>query len=179
MNKRESRTLRVKSNVRPPTIKITNCSDGQEPSKGRDQSHFTLPGFIHPFIHSFQGPPCSVDMNYKANRLLLHLKCFQFCEEDGSNKKKFFEILTLSTLDVVWGKTKIKRKVYLVIYKTVHVCVLSDSVQPYGHNLSSSLVHGILQARILEWVGRPFSRGSSRPRDWSRISSTSRRVLYH
>ena len=26
-------------------------------------------------------------------------------------------------------------------------------------------VHGILQARILEWVGFPFSRGSSQPGD--------------
>ena len=26
-------------------------------------------------------------------------------------------------------------------------------------------VHGILQARILEWVVFPFSRGSSEPRD--------------
>ena len=26
-------------------------------------------------------------------------------------------------------------------------------------------VHGILQARILEWVAFPFSRGSSQPRD--------------
>ena len=31
-------------------------------------------------------------------------------------------------------------------------------------------VHGILQARILEWVAFPFSRGSSQPRDWTRIS---------
>ena len=28
-----------------------------------------------------------------------------------------------------------------------------------------STVHGILQARILEWVPFPFSRGSSQPRD--------------
>ena len=28
-----------------------------------------------------------------------------------------------------------------------------------------SSVHGILQARILEWIAVPFSRGSSRPRD--------------
>ena len=28
-----------------------------------------------------------------------------------------------------------------------------------------STVHGILQARILEWVAFPFSRGSSQPRD--------------
>ena len=27
-------------------------------------------------------------------------------------------------------------------------------------------VHGILQAKILEWVAFPFSRGSSQPRDW-------------
>ena len=26
-------------------------------------------------------------------------------------------------------------------------------------------VHGILQARILQWVAFPFSRGSSQPRD--------------
>ena len=31
-----------------------------------------------------------------------------------------------------------------------------------------SSVHGILQARILEWV--PFSRGSSKPRDWTQVS---------
>ena len=31
-------------------------------------------------------------------------------------------------------------------------------------------VHGILQARILEWVAVPFSRGSSRPRDWTLVS---------
>ena len=31
-------------------------------------------------------------------------------------------------------------------------------------------VHGILQARILEWVAVPFSRGSSQPRDWTQVS---------
>ena len=30
-------------------------------------------------------------------------------------------------------------------------------------------VHGILQARILEWVAVPFSRGSSQPRDWTQV----------
>ena len=32
------------------------------------------------------------------------------------------------------------------------------------------LVHGILQARILEWVAFPFSRGSSQPRDQTQVS---------
>ena len=34
----------------------------------------------------------------------------------------------------------------------------------------SSSVHGISQARILEWVAVSFSRGSSWPRDWAHIS---------
>ena len=42
---------------------------------------------------------------------------------------------------------------------------MSDSLWPYGYSLPSSSVHGILQARILEWVAIPFSRKSSQPRD--------------
>ena len=37
---------------------------------------------------------------------------------------------------------------------------------PYSMNS----VHGILRTRILEWVAIPFSRGSSCPRDWTRVS---------
>ena len=42
-------------------------------------------------------------------------------------------------------------------------------------------VHGIFQARVLEWVAIAFSRGSSQPRDQthiSYISSIGRWVLY-
>jgi len=31
-------------------------------------------------------------------------------------------------------------------------------------------VYGILQARILEWIAFPFSRGSSQPRDGNQVS---------
>ena len=31
-------------------------------------------------------------------------------------------------------------------------------------------VHGIIQARMLEWVAFPFSRGSSQPRDRTQVS---------
>ena len=41
--------------------------------------------------------------------------------------------------------------------------VTSDPLRPHG--LYSSTVHGILQARILEWVAFPFYRESSGPRD--------------
>ena len=34
-----------------------------------------------------------------------------------------------------------------------------------------SSVHGILQARVLEWVAIPFSRGFSQPRDRTQVST--------
>ena len=43
-----------------------------------------------------------------------------------------------------------------------------------GHQAPLSMgfsVHGILQTRILECVAMPSSRGSSQPRDWTRVSS--------
>ena len=43
--------------------------------------------------------------------------------------------------------------------------VVSNSVRP-----PSTIVHGIFQARILEWLAFPFSRGSSQPRDWTQVS---------
>ena len=41
---------------------------------------------------------------------------------------------------------------------------------PMDYSLPRSSIHGILQARVLEWVAISFSRGSSRPRDWTWVS---------
>ena len=41
---------------------------------------------------------------------------------------------------------------------------------PMDCSLPSFSVHGILQARVLEWIVIPFSRGSSWPRDWTQAS---------
>ena len=38
---------------------------------------------------------------------------------------------------------------------------------------------GLLQARVLEWVAMPSSRGSSQPRDRTCVSCMGRRILYH
>ena len=45
--------------------------------------------------------------------------------------------------------------------------------------LRSLSVHGIFQARVLEWVAISFSRGSSQPSDQTRVSCIVRWVLYH
>ena len=41
---------------------------------------------------------------------------------------------------------------------------------PVDYNPLGFSIHGILQARILEWVAISFSRGSSRPRDRTQVS---------
>ena len=46
--------------------------------------------------------------------------------------------------------------------------VMSNSLCPLDCSLPGSSVHGVLQARTLEWVAIPFSRGPSWPRDWTR-----------
>ena len=50
---------------------------------------------------------------------------------------------------------------------------------PMDCSSPGSSVHGILQARILEWVAIPSSSGSSQPGDGTRLSWVDRRVLRH
>ena len=57
--------------------------------------------------------------------------------------------------------------------------VVSDSLRPHGLELTGSSVHGILQARILEWVAMLSSRGSSRPRKSNHCVSHCRQILNH
>ena len=76
------------------------------------------------------------------------------------------------------------------IHTCVGVCTSLCSVTRSCPTLRNSMdcsppgssVHGISQARILEWVAIPSSRRPSQPRDWTSISSvscTGRQILYH
>ena len=49
---------------------------------------------------------------------------------------------------------------------------VSNSVTAWTVGCQASLSMGILQAKILEWVAMPSSRGSSQPRDWTQVSCT-------
>ena len=65
-----------------------------------------------------------------------------------------------------------------VFYFTLNPMLCSAKLLQWCPTLCDSMdcslpgfsVHGILQAGILEWVGRPSSRGSSQPRDPTHIS---------
>ena len=68
------------------------------------------------------------------------------------------------------------------INSPVCVCVFSCSVAQLcltlcNCSLPVSSVHGILQARLLEWASIPFSRGSFWPRDWTLVSCIGRWIL--
>ena len=62
--------------------------------------------------------------------------------------------------------------VYFAVVKSLSCSTLCD---PVDCSLPGSSVHGIFQARILEWVAISFSRGSSWPRDCLHC----RQTLYH
>ena len=55
--------------------------------------------------------------------------------------------------------------------KSLQLC--STLCDPMDCSPPGSSVHGILQARILEWVAMPSSRGSSQPRDQSCVAYVS------
>ena len=57
--------------------------------------------------------------------------------------------------------------------------VVSDSVTPWTAARQSPLSLGILQARILEWVAMPSSRGSSQLRDQTQVYHGAGRFFYH
>ena len=50
---------------------------------------------------------------------------------------------------------------------------------PMDYSPPGYSVHGISQARILEWIAISSLRGSSQPRDWTHISCIGRWILYH
>ena len=66
----------------------------------------------------------------------------------------------------------------------VCVCVLAGQscpilCDPMDCSLPGSSIHGILQARLLEWVAISFSRGSSQPRNKTWVSCISGKFFYH
>ena len=63
-----------------------------------------------------------------------------------------------------------------VLYLVAQSCpTLGDPKDCVAHQVP--LFMGILQARILEWIAMPSSRGSSQPRDQIQVSRTASRFF--
>ena len=155
-------------------------------------------------FHTVSQPPavtCSLTSAFLTYLLsLFYLPFFHLAPRDRlSNslvapKTFFFFSFSVSSL----GKTQMKTDInytslcayVLIQIINMHVCSVNSVISvesvwlfdPMDCSPPGSSVHGILQARILEWVAMPSSRGSSWPRDRtciSYISCIGRQVLYH
>ena len=95
---------------------------------------------------------------------IIYFMLYIFCH---NLKKKaihyFILFLMYDSIYMTWGEMQ--------NYVYISNSVASNSSQPHGQcGPPGSSVHGIIQARILEWAAIPFSRRSSWPRDRTQVS---------
>ena len=153
---------------------------------------------------NFKGAvPTQDDVNMKRNRILLMLYvacnmllgpfcclCFvcvsaldhEFQDSRGlcavaqpHHLQSATDVLWITDESQSWRRKKRpvsdKKKWNLVAQSYLAVC------DPMDCSLPGFFIYGIFQARILEWVTISFSRGSSRPRDWTQVSSIADRFF--
>ena len=106
--------------------------------------------------------------------LFVFLDCLMILKATLGLNFFFFLLLTLHfSVAKLWFWT------YVLI--SMCVCLVSQSCltlcDPMVCSPPGSSVHGIFQARILEWVAMPFSRESSQPRDQIQVSHTADRFF--
>ena len=89
--------------------------------------------------------------------------CGHTSESDHTFKKIYWRT-SINSQKIWWGIILLR-----IGTKIIHTVKVTQSCQTGCHPMDCA-VHGILQARILEWVAIPFSRWSSQPRDWTQVS---------
>ena len=76
--------------------------------------------------------------------------------------------------ECIWKRGQlVPRGTHLLLFS--HIWLFCD---PMGCSPPGYSVHGISQAKILEWVAISFSRRSSRTRDQTWVSCIDRQILY-
>ena len=101
-----------------------------------------------------------------------------YCYNDSSCKVNVPDLLIKETEvstdleDVCWNNGFLQ-----------NYCLVTNSCPPLCNSIDCSTlgfsVHGILQARMLEWVTIFFSKGSSWTRDQTCVSCIGKQILYH
>ena len=104
----------------------------------------------------------------------------------------FLDYLTQFISTAIWSRAQesgIQSFIYKFVFHGVYYCVLcaistvlsnsvmSDSETPWIVARQAPQSMKILQARILEFVAMPSSRGPSQPRDWTQVSCTAGRFF--
>ena len=95
---------------------------------------------------------------------------FHFCWQENRENYSLFSLgirIHGSIITFCWNK-KGKKKIIKVFPISSELSLIEHVLNIYSTLHTESIsIHGILQARILEWVTISFSRGSSWPRDWT------------
>ena len=112
---------------------------------------------------------------------LIKLKSFCTAKETTHRMKR-----QPSEWDTMFAKIQFSCPVCVCVCARAHMHLVAQLCltlcNPWDYSPPGSSVHGILQARILEWVAISSSGGSSQPRDQTHVSCVSyisRQILYH
>ena len=145
-----------------------------------DPMDYSLPG------SSVHGPPqakiperVAIPFYKELNQGLLHFRQILYhLSHQGSPRILEWVALTKTSISIIKNS------------EFIHDCTIG---KPYAVQVTQSCptlwdpvdcsppcssVHGIFQARVLEWGAISFSRGSSWPRDWTQVSSIVSKALY-
>ena len=131
---------------------------------------FSLRGFMAKWSRELTG---------ESNRLaatLLAVSTWKKYPTSGCQCMKWYGQTQYLTLTLWWPLFQFLNICACVCAELCPTLCDSHALYPPG------IFHGILQARILEWVAIPYSRGSSWPRDETWVSCdsfTGRWILYH
>ena len=123
---------------------------------------------IRPQESLIRALPSPVPLADAASKVFISLYPHSFpCEHSVFRNEAATRVFLFTCLAETWLMTPVGC--------IAHVCVKSFQwcltlCDPIDCSPSGSSVHGILQARRLEWVAMPSSRGSSRPRDRTHVS---------
>ena len=98
--------------------------------------------------------------------------CVCLCMYEIPWFKKYWQMRGEGTCVYLWS-------VHVDVWQIPSQCckAVKVKVESESPTLCDYTVHGILQARILEWVAFLFSRGSSQPRDRTEVSSIAGRFI--
>ena len=121
------------------------------------------------------------ELNWTESQAIERTRIRAYLERESSHSERDGEALLRTEVMLCWGQRlgRATMEPVCLCAKSLQLCpTLFDPVEC---NLPGSSLHGVLQARLLEWVATPFFRGSSPPRDRTHVSYVShvgRRVLY-
>ena len=145
------------------------------PTPGACSNSCPLSWWCHPTILSNVVPFSSCLQSFLASGSFLVSQLFAWGGQSiGASAQKCIENTNTKTDQSSWQE-KQQHNFFKLKLPRLATCAQSLSrvqlfVTPQTIARQAPLSTGILQARILEWVVMPFSRGSSQPRDQTQVS---------